>query len=207
MFVLENGQYAEITFEELQRREKEDKGYKDKYFLPLHGMLMEVTNHVPIPHNLETRDDTIITYIIENIEYGHPQSVNNDKIDYLYEANEKYIIKITPNQTSSAELKVIEGRELIIDENKVQQIEVYDTKSYMRLQPDEEQTYTVTLSNVPENSVFSVNVLDDDFKTISVVKFGEFTNQIIRFAVNANQTYYMVVNSTDGSISTFGYAG
>lgn len=306
-------------------------------------------NHVPIPHNLETRDDTIITYIIENIEYGHPQSVNNDKIvdietnyefkgtlnenqffyytftpkytakysintedntqlrkivldpelvegepvlindnsseinvdltagkeyriyiraltgtqnvsltfnlpllneagtqqlesgktycyelsftnqvvkritssldcqitiwkddeevahsyengiDYLYEANEKYIIKITPNQTSSAELKVIEGRELIIDENKVQQIEVYDTKSYMRLQPDEEQTYTVTLSNVPENSVFSVNVLDDDFKTISVVKFGEFTNQIIRFAVNANQTYYMVVNSTDGS--------
>lgn len=32
VFVLENGQYAEITFEELQRREKEDKGYKDKYF-------------------------------------------------------------------------------------------------------------------------------------------------------------------------------
>lgn len=43
VFVLENGQYAEITFEELQRREKENKGYKDKYFLPLHGMLMEVT--------------------------------------------------------------------------------------------------------------------------------------------------------------------
>lgn len=43
VFVLENGQYVEITFEELQRREKENKGYKDKYFLPLHGMLMEVT--------------------------------------------------------------------------------------------------------------------------------------------------------------------
>ena len=43
VFVLENGQYAEITFEELQRREKDIIGYKEKYFLPLHGMLMEVT--------------------------------------------------------------------------------------------------------------------------------------------------------------------
>lgn len=42
VFVLENGQYTEITFEELQRRENEVMGYKDKYFLPLHGMLMEV---------------------------------------------------------------------------------------------------------------------------------------------------------------------
>lgn len=43
VFVLENGQYTEITFEELQRRENEVMGYKDKYFLPLHGVLMEVT--------------------------------------------------------------------------------------------------------------------------------------------------------------------
>lgn len=43
VFVLENGQYTEITFEELQRREKDIIGYKEKYFLPLHGMLMEVT--------------------------------------------------------------------------------------------------------------------------------------------------------------------
>ncbi len=43
VFVLENGQYTEITFEELQRRENEVMGYKGKYFLPLHGVLMEVT--------------------------------------------------------------------------------------------------------------------------------------------------------------------
>lgn len=43
VFVMENRQYTEITFEELQRREKEVIGYKEKYFLPLHGMLMEVT--------------------------------------------------------------------------------------------------------------------------------------------------------------------
>lgn len=43
VFVLENGQYTEISFMELQHREKELNGYKEKYFLPLHGMLMEVT--------------------------------------------------------------------------------------------------------------------------------------------------------------------
>lgn len=133
MFVLENGQYAEITFEELQRREKEDKGYKDKYFLPLHGMLMEVTNHVPIPHNLETRDDTIITYIIENIEYGHPQSVNNDKIVdietnyefkgtlnenqfFYYTFTPKYTAKYSINTEDNTQLrKIVLDPELVDD--------------------------------------------------------------------------------------------
>lgn len=42
VFVLECGKYTEITYEELFRRTEEDKLYKDKLFLPLHGMLMEV---------------------------------------------------------------------------------------------------------------------------------------------------------------------
>ncbi len=43
VFILENGNYKEITYNELQKLERSDKSYVDKFFLPLHGMLMEVT--------------------------------------------------------------------------------------------------------------------------------------------------------------------
>ena len=43
VFVLENGNYKEITYSELKTLEQTDKYYANKYFLPLHGMLMEVT--------------------------------------------------------------------------------------------------------------------------------------------------------------------
>ncbi len=43
VFVLENGNYKEITYSEFKTLEQADKEYANKYFLPLHGMLMEVT--------------------------------------------------------------------------------------------------------------------------------------------------------------------
>lgn len=42
-FVKKNGQYEEITYAELQRRCMKDESYKRQKFLPLHGMLMEVS--------------------------------------------------------------------------------------------------------------------------------------------------------------------
>ena len=46
VFILENNEYVEITYEELCHREATDKFYEDKLFLPLHGMLMEVTEDI-----------------------------------------------------------------------------------------------------------------------------------------------------------------
>lgn len=43
VFILENGKYKEITYSELQKLEQSDKAYAEKFFLPLYGMLMEVT--------------------------------------------------------------------------------------------------------------------------------------------------------------------
>ena len=43
VFILENGEYLEISFEELRWRTEHDITYKNRLFLPLHGMLMEVT--------------------------------------------------------------------------------------------------------------------------------------------------------------------
>lgn len=43
VFILEEGKYQEITYAELQNREAEKEEYRSKRFLPLYGMLMEVT--------------------------------------------------------------------------------------------------------------------------------------------------------------------
>ena len=43
VFILENGKYKEITYSELQELEQSDKSYAEKFYLPLYGMLMEVT--------------------------------------------------------------------------------------------------------------------------------------------------------------------
>lgn len=42
-FIMTDNGYEEITYEELLRREEADSSYKGRRFLPLHGMLMEVT--------------------------------------------------------------------------------------------------------------------------------------------------------------------
>lgn len=42
VFILENGRYIEISYQELCHRTEADKTFEDKLFLPLHGMLMEV---------------------------------------------------------------------------------------------------------------------------------------------------------------------
>lgn len=42
VFILENDHYTEISYEELCQREQTDPSYKDKCFIPLHGMIMEV---------------------------------------------------------------------------------------------------------------------------------------------------------------------
>jgi RNA polymerase sigma factor (sigma-70 family) len=42
-FILVNGGYEEISYAELQERRANNPAYADKRFIPLHGMLMEVT--------------------------------------------------------------------------------------------------------------------------------------------------------------------
>ncbi len=42
VFILENGKYNEITYNEFEYRKANIAGYKQKWFLRLHGVLMEV---------------------------------------------------------------------------------------------------------------------------------------------------------------------
>ena len=43
VYIIENGKYTELTYEEFRRREQICPLYADKLFLPLYGRLMEVS--------------------------------------------------------------------------------------------------------------------------------------------------------------------
>ena len=43
VFILEDDEYIEISYEEFCQRKETDTTYKDNLFIFLHGMLMEVT--------------------------------------------------------------------------------------------------------------------------------------------------------------------
>lgn len=43
VFVLENGNYKELSYQDFCSFKENDISYMDKFFIPLHGMLMEVT--------------------------------------------------------------------------------------------------------------------------------------------------------------------
>ena len=42
VFILENGEYIELSNEEFERRKGNDPTYADKYFIPVQGFLLEV---------------------------------------------------------------------------------------------------------------------------------------------------------------------
>ena len=81
VFILENGNYIEISYEELCRRTKLNKDYQTKLFLPLHGMLMEVTENVY--HEFYQEE--------ERQKYLARQSEQNGDISYDMLTTEEFI--------------------------------------------------------------------------------------------------------------------
>ena len=43
VFILENGEYVELTYEEFESRKANDPTYEDRYFIPVQGFLLEVS--------------------------------------------------------------------------------------------------------------------------------------------------------------------
>lgn len=65
VFVLENNSYIEISYEELCERTKLNSVYASKLFLPLHGMLMEVTENVYREFYREERRQKYLDHLAE----------------------------------------------------------------------------------------------------------------------------------------------
>ena len=43
VFILENGEYVELTYEEFESRKANDPAYEDRFFIPVQGFLLEVS--------------------------------------------------------------------------------------------------------------------------------------------------------------------
>lgn len=72
-FIFSAGGYEEITYSELLRRQKTDKSYETKKFIPLHGMLMEVTQEQYISFYKDRRRQK---YLRERSAYNGDFSVD-----------------------------------------------------------------------------------------------------------------------------------
>lgn len=72
VFIIENNCYNEITYEELCNCCQNDEVYKNKFFIPLHGMLMEVSEEFYYDFYKDKRRQ----------KYLDEQSLNNNDLSY-----------------------------------------------------------------------------------------------------------------------------
>ncbi len=104
VFILEKGTYIEITYEELCFREKSDERYKTKLFLPVYGMLMEVTEKNYKEYYQEERRQKYISECsrengdlsydaLDTDEFSGEDSLVDSKTDIVNQVEEKLMIE------------------------------------------------------------------------------------------------------------------
>lgn len=117
VFILENGVYREISYNELKQLEQADKSYMDKFFLPLHGMLMEVTEET---YKEYYRDKRRQKYIDER------SKLNGDVSYNALDTDETLGEDILADRRTDVEMQVI-------NQMTVEQLR----KAFLLLSPDE----------------------------------------------------------------------
>ena len=131
VFILENGNYKEITYNELQKLEWSDKFYVDKFFLPLHGMLMEVTEET---YKEYYRDKRRQKYIDER------SKLNGDVSYNALDTDETLGEDVFADTKTDVEAEVI---------NKMMVAEL--RKAFLLLSPDERELITaIYIHNLTE---------------------------------------------------------
>ncbi len=122
VFILENGLYKEITYSELKQLEQADKSYMDKFFLPLYGMLMEVTEET---YKEYYRDKRRQKYIDER------SKLNGDVSYNALDTDETLGEDILADRRTDVEMQVI-------NQMTVEQLR----KAFLLLSPDERELIT-----------------------------------------------------------------
>lgn len=117
VFILENGVYREISYNELRQLEQTDKSYMDKFSLPLHGMLMEVTEET---YKEYYRDKRRQKYIDER------SKLNGDVSYNALDTDETLGEDILADRRTDVEMQVI-------NQMTVEQLR----KAFLLLSPDE----------------------------------------------------------------------
>lgn len=131
VFILENGKYKEITYSELQKLEQSDKSYAEKFFLPLYGMLMEVTEET---YKAYYKDKRRQKYIDE-------RSLLNGDVSYdALDTDETLGAEVFADTKTDVEAAVI---------NKMTVAEL--RKAFLLLSPDERELITaIYIQNLTE---------------------------------------------------------
>ena len=131
VFILENGKYKEITYSELQKLEQSDKSYAEKFFLPLYGMLMEVTAET---YKAYYKDQRRQKYIDE-------RSMLNGDVSYdALDTDETLGAEVFADTKTNVEAAVI---------NKMTVAEL--RKAFLLLSPDERELITaIYIQNLTE---------------------------------------------------------
>lgn len=119
VFIVEKGNYKEITYSELKQLEQADKSYMDKFFLPLHGMLMEVTEET---YRDYYRDKRRQRYIDER------SRLNGDVSYNALDTDETLGEDVFADEKTDVEAEVI---------NKMTVVEL--RKAFLLLSPDERE--------------------------------------------------------------------
>lgn len=79
VFILEDGEYIEISYEEFCQRKETDTTYKDKLFIFLHGMLMEVTANDYLEfHKDKRRQKYIDERSVDNGDFSYDMLTTDD---------------------------------------------------------------------------------------------------------------------------------
>lgn len=131
VFILEDGNYKEITYNELQKLEQTDKSYMVKFFLPLHGMLMEVTEQT---YREYYRDKRRQKYIDER------SKLNGDVSYNALDTDETLGEDVFADTKTNVEAEVI---------NKMTVAEL--RKAFLLLSPDERELITaIYIHNLTE---------------------------------------------------------
>ena len=79
VFVLNEEEYIEISYEELQRRKSTDSDYNNKRFLLLQGMLMEVSEEEYLTFNrIESRKNYLKKLSMKNGEFFYEELTTDE---------------------------------------------------------------------------------------------------------------------------------
>lgn len=83
VFIKENSEYKELTYEEFSRMEKTDESYASKKFLPIQGCILEVDEETyKSIYKEQERNRYVQKLEMENIAYQSESSLDNEWVMY-----------------------------------------------------------------------------------------------------------------------------
>lgn len=123
VFILDNGSYTELSCEEFCLFKEKDISYADKFFIPLHGMLMEVSpKDYTDFYKSKRRQKYIDERSVENGDFSYNMLTTDDfngediLVDTSQDIGDAVIYKIMLDKLSSSIILLSDDEQKLIRE-------------------------------------------------------------------------------------------